>query len=246
MNNPSGLTPGDFYFWTLDIFTLYSGPMSNQNLQNQYPEIAQMMQQLNETIALEKAKAMQNMANRAICGGVGGSNQMNSTSWGYGITHAPDAYQQAYQNMQFGGLDPKQFLKPPQFPANPPPFAPSLNTVMNDEHAQDIALMSMNPIARHKYEALFRILEIKVRFANLVRGVDCSWILVKEVPDASPVRQEWTAPSKDPGCSLKTWDAMVAELLDEVARRGGVDVTTDFDHRTESAGDETVCSTGNT
>lgn len=187
--------------------------MSNQNLQSKY---AQVFHQLQEAITREKEIAMQNMTNQA--------------------------YQQVYNNMQYAGLDPNQFLKRPQFPANSPP----INVAMGDEHAQDMALMSMNPIARHKYEELFKILEIKVRFVNMVRGTFCSWILAKEMPNAGIVRQEWSAPSKDPGCSLRTWDAMVSELMDEVARRGGVDVKTDFDHRPESAGHEANGSSGNT
>lgn len=114
--------------------------------------------------------------------------------------------------------------------------------------AQQEALKNMNPLARFKYEALFRVLEIKVRYVPMGRSsvAGSQWILAKFVRDKGvPVRQEWSAPSKDPGCSLKTWDAMMSELMDEVTRREGIDVTTDFDYRAESAGDETASSAGN-
>ncbi|HXS14441.1 MAG TPA: hypothetical protein VN734_17210 [Acidobacteriaceae bacterium] len=82
-----------------------------------------------------------------------------------------------------------------------------LETPPTAEELQKTALSKMNPIARDKYEPIFKLLEIQIRF---VAG---HWTLFKDTRT-----QSWQAPLGDPGCSLMTWDAMVSELLDEVAR----------------------------
>lgn len=90
------------------------------------------------------------------------------------------------------------------------------------DQAQKYGLDNMNPIAREKYEPIFKLLDIKIRFTNTLYGTSRQWLIAKQPTDqgARMIRMEWSSPSTDPGCALATWDAMVAELLDEVARRG--------------------------
>ena len=91
------------------------------------------------------------------------------------------------------------------------------------DNAQMDALGHMNPIAREKFEPLFKLLDIKIRFSRMPWGKARKWVIAKVPPGELPIRMEWTAPENDPGCALATWDAMVSELLDEVAHRARVE-----------------------
>lgn len=111
--------------------------------------------------------------------------------------------------------------------------------------AQDHGLMNMNQIARAKYAPLFDLLDIKLRFTHAgLSGMIKQWVIAKMGKDGRMIRQEWTAPSRDTACSLRTWDAMVAELLDEVARRDGVEINTEHSADPAVTRDEASGSAG--
>jgi hypothetical protein len=116
------------------------------------------------------------------------------------------------------------------------------------DKAQELGLAAMNPIARHRFEGIINLMGIKVRFTNAGQSREIKqWILARMGKDGRMIRQEWTAPSKDPGCSLLTWEAMIKEFLDEVARRDGIEIPKDHDEHNsvESAGNEAASSAGN-
>lgn len=147
---------------------------------------------------------------------------------------------------QFGVTDPKRLINVGQAIVPPaPPVVPLDEESPRADDAQAQAIKHMNPIARHKFETLFKLLGIKVRMVNMSRGTGTEWILAK-MSSKGMVRQEWSAPSQDPGCSFRTWDAMVSELLDEITRREGIDVKTDHDYSAEGAGDEAGSRIGDT
>lgn len=112
--------------------------------------------------------------------------------------------------------------------------------------AQQFGYDNMNQIARMKYEPVMELLDIKLRFTGVRAGSNIKqWIIAKMGKNGTPIRQEWTAPSQDPGCSLRTWDAMMGELLDEVARRDGITVTNDNTADPASAGQQVPSGAGN-
>lgn len=171
--------------------------------------------------------------------------------------------QQAMQNSGFSQNDIYRylsgnrdaFMSPPNFSGagtytTTTVSPPALDEVSERaDEAQKDALAAMNPLARFKFQELFKILEIKVRFTNMARaaGGGTAWILAKMGADGKMIRQEWSAPSKDPGCSLRTWEAMMGELMDEITRRKGIHVETDTDNSVAGTGSEgSGSSTGNT
>lgn len=139
---------------------------------------------------------------------------------------------------QYGHQLSQQAYQPP----GPPPAPPTENELHRT------AVLQMNALARHKYEGLFKILEIKIVHLSKSFGGSV-WRMSKKTSHGIAT-QEWSAPSKDPACSLRMWDAMVAELMDEVTRREGIDVTTDSeingDYGTPGARNKETGSPGDT
>lgn len=89
----------------------------------------------------------------------------------------------------------------------------------NPSVLQERALKQMNPIARDKYESLFEMLHIQVRYSVSPHWNSGNmWELRRIEPGKAVVTMSWSAPDHDPGCGLATWDAMVSELLDEITR----------------------------
>lgn len=89
----------------------------------------------------------------------------------------------------------------------------------NPSVLQERALKQMNPIARDKFEPLFEMMNIQVRYAVSPHWNSSNmWELRRIEPGKPVVTMSWSAPDHDPGCGLATWDAMVSELLDEITR----------------------------
>lgn len=155
------------------------------------------------------------------------------------------------------GMNPYQFMNAgPAFMQPAPPARPAHTTPppLDEEspradEAQAHGLAMMNPIARHRFDGIIKLMGIKVRYttASMSRDVH-QWILARMGKDGRMIRQEWTAPSQDPGCSLRTWEAMIGEFLDEVARRDGNEIPKDTDqhHSVAGTGNEAAGSAGNT
>jgi hypothetical protein len=180
---------------------------------------------------LEMNKAMQNVAAQSSAFGAINADLLKNFKFpklGQGQDHLVDAARYAMQS------------------STPPPLDEESPRA---DAAQDQGIAKMNPIARHRFEGIIKLMGIKVRYttASMSRDVH-QWILARMGKDGRMIRQEWTAPSKDPGCSLRTWEAMIGEFLDEVARRDGIEIPTDTDKHNgpSGAGNEASGSTGNT
>lgn len=93
-----------------------------------------------------------------------------------------------------------------------------------DQQAQDLALTKMNPIARAKFEPIFKLLDIKIRCAAEMGGA--VWLIAKMAKNGKMYRQSWGVDTTDPGGSLRVWDCMVSELMDTIARADGYDANT--------------------
>ena len=114
--------------------------------------------------------------------------------------------------------------------------------------SQDYALQKMTPVAREKYEPVFKLLGINVRMImdRKLEGPP-DWKL-SAVVKGHHIRVIWSATEHDPGCSLAVWDAMVAALLDEIAyhersRSHGAQPTSDS-ASAASTGQLGTCSAG--
>jgi hypothetical protein len=107
---------------------------------------------------------------------------------------------------------------------------------------QASALAKMNPIARDKFEPLFQMMNIQVRFEVSPHWTSASmWRLTRVEPGKPVVSMSWSAPNTDPGCGLATWDAMVSELLDEITRANQLPSATG----SSIAGQQVCSSAGN-
>lgn len=192
----------------------------------------QRAKDLTEQLRAMKNAAQQNMDNMSL--------QNFQSVYGHGI--AQGVYKPQFPMPNFGQQG--NIAANPVPPAGPPPLDEESPRA---DAAQDSALKAMNPIARHRFEPVIKLMGIKVRFTNASYTQVKQWILARMGKDGSMIRQEWTAPSKDPGCSLLTWQAMIGEFLDEVARRDGIEIPTGNDQHTsaESAGNEAAGSVGN-
>lgn len=97
---------------------------------------------------------------------------------------------------------------------------------------QDEALRAMNPIARERYEAVFKLLGIKLRRINHVQ-LGSGWLLAQQLRSGKQHRMEWTSTASDPAGSLRLWETVVSEFTDEVARQNGYEID---DYNTTSVG----------
>jgi hypothetical protein len=139
-------------------------------------------------------------------------NQQNNAAqaMGQGVLGGQNAQNFMVQQAAFQNA----FIQPP----NPP----------TDEEILQISLRKMNPIAREKYEPVFKLLGIKLRYTGHdFRGP--GWIIQKQAANGKQYRMTWSSPENDIGCALSTWDAMVGELLDQCKR---ADDGERNDHRT--------------
>ena len=88
---------------------------------------------------------------------------------------------------------------------------------ISDEELMERALKKMNPIAREKYEPVFKLLNIKLRY-GAIGSLGPDWTIQKQAANGLQYRMTWSAPTDDVGCALSTWDSMVGELLDQCKR----------------------------
>lgn len=95
-------------------------------------------------------------------------------------------------------------------------------TPVTDEEFMREAFRYMNPIAREKYEPVFKLLGIRCRYSGASYNGQ-GWSIHKNSVKGTALRQSWSAPLEDPGCSLAVWDAMVGELLDNCRKADGTD-----------------------
>jgi hypothetical protein len=109
---------------------------------------------------------------------------------------------------------------PNAFIQQPPP--------MTHEEVLQISLRKMNPIAREKYEPVFKLLGINLRYTGDTYR-EPGWVIQKQAANGKQYRMTWSSPENDIGCALSTWDAMVGELLDQCKR---ADDGERNDHRT--------------
>lgn len=93
-----------------------------------------------------------------------------------------------------------------------------------DQQAQDHALMTMNPLARDRYEAVAKLLDIKIRCVNRLDMVATTeWVIQKQIKDGRQVKFTWSV--DDPGGgSFQHWKHMFATLIDRCAELEGNDV----------------------
>lgn len=121
------------------------------------------------------------------------------------------------------------------FASNPPPNVfIQQPRVPSTEELHEEAMKHMNPIAREKYEPVFKLLGIKARWTGYTRTPNPCWVLQKSARDGKQFRQEWSTPSDDPAGSLALWDAMVGYLLDNI--KNYEDANTNHDNRAAGSG----------
>lgn len=200
-----------------------------------------------QQLKMEAQQALQNLAGgqgNALANMMMQRDALNQQMMQYGSGAAH--LQQAMQEHSFVAKKPMFQNAVVREPTGPTPIDATGDAA---RQAQDHGLMNMNQIARAKYAPLFDLLDIKLRFTHAgVSGMVKQWVIAKFGKNGLVCRQEWTAPNHDPGCSLRTWDAMVAELLDEVARRDGVEIQRSDEPDTagaEVAGQQVAGSAGN-
>lgn len=163
------------------------------------------------------------------------ANLQNQANWGHSHMLQGMASQQAQSSILQGVT---QCMPAPQFGQGV--FAGRLapqDHALNEVQAHDHAMTMMNPLARDRYEAVIKLLNIKIRCVNRFDlDATTEWVLQKQIKDGRQVKFTWSV--DDPGGgSFQHWKHMFSTLLDRCAELEGNDVPdTNNTADTQSAG----------